>query len=141
MCKKQLDPELENKPKGRITINHIFSDNHNWDIYKLKHRREPKGSRGEGSPKNAQMRKEGIQSVPLPQVWVREDHLLRVRLKNLHPLRQDLHQQVGRPDSQEDLQCQTPPHSTTLPNKMVQALGKYQSKTSSNRKTTTETRI
>jgi hypothetical protein len=22
----------------RITINHIFSHNHNWDVYKLKHR-------------------------------------------------------------------------------------------------------
>jgi len=40
VCKKQQDPELENKPKERITINHIFSDNHNWDIYKLKHGRE-----------------------------------------------------------------------------------------------------
>jgi len=66
VCKNQQDPELENKPNKKITINHISS--HNRDKYKLKHRKEPKRSRGKGSPKNAQMRKEGIQSAPLPQV-------------------------------------------------------------------------
>jgi len=40
VCKNQQDPDLENKPNKRITINHIFSDNHNWDIYTLKHRKE-----------------------------------------------------------------------------------------------------
>jgi len=27
-----------NKPCERVTINHIFSDNHNWDVYEFKHR-------------------------------------------------------------------------------------------------------
>jgi hypothetical protein len=80
VCKNQQDPELENKPNKRTTINHIFSHNHNRDKYKLKHKKEPKRSRGKGSPKDAQMRKEGIQSVPLPQVWIREDHPLRMQL-------------------------------------------------------------
>lgn len=30
----------ENKPYERITINHIFYDNHNWDVYEFKHRGE-----------------------------------------------------------------------------------------------------
>lgn len=36
---KRLDiGSADNKPCERITINHIFSDNHNWDIYEFKHR-------------------------------------------------------------------------------------------------------
>jgi len=30
----------ENKPYERITINHIFSHNHNWEVYEFKHRGE-----------------------------------------------------------------------------------------------------
>jgi hypothetical protein len=36
-----LDIEsADNKPCERITINHIFSDNHDWDVYELRHRME-----------------------------------------------------------------------------------------------------
>ena len=42
MCSpKQSDiGEAGNKPYERIAINHIFSDNRNWDVYELKHRNE-----------------------------------------------------------------------------------------------------
>lgn len=42
MCPpKQFDVvSANNKPCERITINHIFSDNHNWEVYELKHKRE-----------------------------------------------------------------------------------------------------
>ncbi|MDI6884688.1 MAG: transposase [Hadesarchaea archaeon] len=41
MYQKQLDIRIDDfKPYPRITINHIFSHNHNWDVYELKHRHE-----------------------------------------------------------------------------------------------------
>jgi len=38
---KRLNLEsADNKPCARVTINHIFSHNHNWDVYELKHKHE-----------------------------------------------------------------------------------------------------
>ena len=42
MCQpKRLElGSSDKKPYERVTINRIFSDNHNWDVYELKHRLE-----------------------------------------------------------------------------------------------------